>query len=54
MNLLTMLELAIRMGMDRSCVSETLRGWYKAGTVEKRPVSNEPYNRRKGWEWRFK
>lgn len=45
--------LAIRMGMDRSCVSETLRGWHKAGTVEKRTFNNEPYHHKKGFEFLF-
>ena len=38
----------------RRALLETLRGYEKKGLVERRPFNDEPYNNRKGWEWRWK
>ena len=42
-----------RLGMSRGTVLPVLAKWEKRGLVEKRPAG-EPFNRSKGYEWRFK
>ena len=42
-----------RLGMGRGTVLPVLVKWEKRGLVEKRPAG-EPFNRSKGYEWRFK
>ena len=42
-----------RMGMNRGTVLPVLSKWEKKGIVERRPVG-EKFNRRNGYEWRFK
>jgi predicted Rossmann fold nucleotide-binding protein DprA/Smf involved in DNA uptake len=43
-----------RMGMGPSVAYKTLMTYESHGLVERRPTKGEPYNRRKGWEWRWK
>lgn len=42
-----------RLGMGRGTVLPVLSKWEKRGIVERRPVG-ENFNRRSGYEWRFK
>lgn len=42
-----------RLGMGRGTVLAVLAKWEKRGYVERRPAG-ESFNRRKGYEWRFK
>ena len=47
-------RLERRLGYNRSSILSTLVGYAKKGLVEKRPYNNEPFNCRKGWEWKWK
>lgn len=42
-----------RMGMGPSTAYKTLVTYEVRGLLERRPLKGEPYNRRKGWEWRW-
>lgn len=43
-----------RLGLDRSTVLTALRKWHsKYGLLERRPAENRPFNKRRGYEWRW-
>ena len=46
-------RLERRLGYNRSSILSTLVSYEKKGLVEKRPYKDEPFNCRKGWEWRW-
>ena len=43
-----------RLGYSAGSVFSTLDAWAAMRIVERRPRQNKPYNRRAGWEWRFR
>ena len=43
-----------RLGKGRSTVLPVLRHWEQMGIIECRPIGGDSFNRRKGYEWRFK
>ena len=42
-----------RLGLNKGSVLPVLTNWERRGLVERRPIG-EAFNRRKGYEWRFK
>lgn len=46
-------KIDARLGTSRCASIGTLRSFEARGEMECRPVGNEPYNRRKGYEWKW-
>jgi hypothetical protein len=45
--------IELRCGMGRATVYKTLVRYEERGFIERRPLAGKPYNRRRGWEWRW-
>lgn len=47
-------DIENRLGVGRSCITDTLLAWLAKGIVERRkPCPDREWNRKRGYEWRF-
>ena len=46
-------DIEARLGMARCSAYDTLERYRAGNLVERRPLNNEPWNQRRGWEGRW-
>ena len=46
-------DIEARLDMARCSAYDTLERYREGGLIERRPLNNEPWNQRSGWEWRW-
>ena len=47
-------QLEMRLGMSPTSANTTLRRFLALGLIERRPRDDKPYQRNRGWEWKWK